>query len=155
MGSNRKAWLIFFGSLAGLIMMACSCGSLLPITSATANPPPVIVNEPAVTTTSEPGLAGKWFNPDSADSAGNAISTIQAQNGTFVVTSVINPASLDSKNVLTSSSWSNGVLTWSYCPFYSECITVNTVARNGDSLTVNWAWKGSTKSGTSVLQRQP
>jgi hypothetical protein len=98
-----------------------------------------------------PGLAGKWIDPDS--SGGGTVSTIAWQNGTYVVVSVINTGR--GANEVTKSSWSNGVLTWEYCPSGMHCITQNTVSLNGDSLTVDWAWSDGGNSGTSVLNRQP
>jgi hypothetical protein len=98
-----------------------------------------------------PGLAGKWIDPDS--SGGGTISTIEWQNGGYVVSSVINTGR--GPNELTKTSWSNGVLTWEYCPSGMHCITQNTVSVSGDTLTVNWAWSDGGNSGTSDLQRQP
>jgi hypothetical protein len=99
-----------------------------------------------------PGLAGKWIDPDSSN--GDTVSTIEWQNGTYVVTSVVNTTR--GGNELKTSSWSNGVLTWKYCPANMQnCIIQNTVSLNGDTLTVNWAWSGGGNSGTSDLQRQP
>jgi len=54
--------------------------------------------------------------------------------------------------LLISSSFSNGVLTWKFCPPAESCVTVETVSFGGDSLTVNWTDdKGG--SGQMVLQR--
>jgi hypothetical protein len=58
-------------------------------------------------------------------------------------------------NEVTKSSWSNGVLTWVYCPANFYCITQTTVLLNGNALTVAWSRTDVQSSGTSVLQRQP
>jgi hypothetical protein len=98
-----------------------------------------------------PGLAGKWVDPDSVN--GDTVSTIAWQNGAYVVVSVIN--STRGVNEVTKSSWSNGVLTWVYCPASYYCISQSTVALNGDALTVNWSRTDVQSSGTSILKRQP
>jgi hypothetical protein len=98
-----------------------------------------------------PGLAGKWVDPDSVN--GDTVSTIAWQNDTYVVISVIN--SNRGVNEVTKSSWSNGVLTWVYCPASYYCISQATVSLNGDALTVNWSRTDVQSSGTSILKRQP
>ena len=111
-----------------------------------------LATPPAASQEALPGLAGKWIDPDS--SGGGTTSTIAWQNGTYVVTSVIN--SSRGGNELKNSSWSNGVLSWEYCPTTMQhCIFQTTVSINGDTLTVNWVWDGGGNSGTSDLQRQP
>jgi len=98
------------------------------------------------------GLAGRWIDPDSSN--GDTVSTIVWQNNTYVVTSIIN--SKRGGNELKSFSWANGVLTWRYCPSnMQDCIIQHTVALNGNTLTVSWAWSSGNNSGTSNLQRQP
>ena len=97
------------------------------------------------------GLAGKWIDPDS--NGGGTVSTIAWQNGTYTVSSVINSAR--GVNEVTKSSWSNGVLTWVYCPANFYCITQTTISLNGNALTVAWSRTDVQSSGTSVLQRQP
>ena len=154
MDTRKKFWLVLIGSIAGMILIACSCSSLIP--SATPTPrsvQPVQPVQPVKPTNQEPmpGLAGKWIDPDS--SGGGTISTIEWQNGEYVVTSVVNTGR--GPNELTSSSWSNGVLTWEYCPEGMHCITQNTVSLSGDTLMVDWAWSDGGNSGTSILQRQP
>ncbi len=147
MTTRKKFWLVLVGVVAGMMVIACSCSSLSSIipTTAPATPQPVN-NQQALS-----GLAGKWIDPDS--SGGGTVSTIENQNGEYVVTSVINTNR--GPNELTKTSWSNGVLTWEYCPEGMHCITQSTVSLDGDSLTVSWAWSDGGSSGTSVLQRQP
>ena len=98
-----------------------------------------------------PGLAGKWNDPQ--PNGDKTISTIEYKNGEYVVTSVINTSR--GANEVTKSSWSNGVLTWEYCPASMHCITQHTVSLSGDTLTVDWAWSDGGNSGTSPLNRQP
>ena len=116
-----------------------------------SNPPATSVNQSGTGQEPMPGLAGKWIDPDSA--GGGTISTIEFQNGLYVVTSVINTGR--GPNELTTSSWANGVLTWEYCPANMHCITQHTVSLDGDVLTVDWAWSDGGSSGTSELQREP
>ena len=113
---------------------------------------PAATLQPALGQEALPGLAGKWIDPDS--SGGGTVSTIAWQNGTYVVTSVVN--SSRGGNELSKSSWANGVLSWEYCPANMQhCIFQTTVSLNGDTLTVNWVWTGGGNSGTSELKRQP
>jgi hypothetical protein len=159
MDTRKKFWLVLSGAIAGLLIIACSCSSLLP--SATPTTAPLVTVPPASVATLAPvpannqepmpGLTGKWIDPDST--GGGTISTIAYQNGEYVVTSVINTGR--GPNEVTKTSWAGGVLTWEYCPSGMHCITQNTVSVDGDSLTVNWAWSDGGNSGTSVLQRQP
>ena len=107
--------------------------------------------QPAAGQQALPGLAGKWIDPDS--NGGGTVSTIVWQDGTYVVTSVIN--SSRGVNEVTKSSWANGVLTWVYCPATWYCLSQSTASLNGDALTVNWSRTDVQSTGTSVLQRQP
>jgi hypothetical protein len=157
MDTRRKFWLVLFGAVAGMIIIACSCSSLIPSTTPTvATLAPIateapLATSPAIGGESMPGLVGKWIDPDS--SGGGTISTIAYTNGEYVVTSVVNTGR--GANELTNSSWSNGVLTWEYCPSGMHCITQHTVSLSGDTLTVDWAWSDGGNSGTSPLHRQP
>jgi hypothetical protein len=143
MDTRKKFWLVLIGTVVGLFIIACSCSSLLP--SSTGSTPLPSSNQGPM-----PGLVGKWIDPDS--SGGGTISTIEYKNGEYVVTSVINTGR--GPNELTTSSWSNGVLTWEYCPSGMHCITQHTVSLSGDTLTVDWAWSDGGNSGTSPLHRQ-
>ncbi len=167
MDVRRKFWLALIGAIVGMVLIACSCSSLIPTPTATMAPlvtaPPVTqppatlaplatsASQPGTSQEALPGLAGKWIDPDS--NGGGTVSTIAWQNSTYVVVSVVNTGR--GVNEVTKSSWSDGVLTWEYCPSGMHCITQNTVSLDGDSLTVNWAWSDGGNSGTSVLQRQP
>ena len=152
MDPRRKFWLVVIGVILGMVIIACSCSSLTPTPTSAPQPvQPVQPTQPSNNQEPMPGLAGKWIDPDS--SGGGTISTIAYQNGEYVVTSVINTGR--GTNELTKSSWSNGVLTWEYCPSGMHCVTQNTVSVSGNTLTVNWAWSDGGNSGTSELQRQP
>ena len=122
-----------------------------PLPIATVAPVTTSSTQPVAGQQAMPGLAGKWIDPDSVN--GDTVSTIAWQNGTYVVVSVIN--SSRGVNEVTKSSWSNGVLTWVYCPASYYCISQSTVSLNGDALTVNWSRTDVQSSGTSVLKRQP
>lgn len=94
-------------------------------------------------------MAGRWLDPDTT----GTITTIEERNGEFVVISVINPGRGD--NELTSSSYSNGVLSWEYCAPQMHCITSQSVSVTSTTLTATWAWSDGGNSGTTVFQRQP
>lgn len=91
-------------------------------------------------------MAGYWQDPD------KQVSTIEAQNGTYVVVTVYDSVQSHSQNELVSSSYSNGVLTWKYCPPAMPCLTAETVSFNGDTLDVNWT-DDTGGSGQMTLQR--
>ena len=148
MDTRRKFWLVLLGAVAGMVIIACSCSSLIPSSTPTSAPRQV---QPSTNQEPMPGLVGNWIDPDS--SGGGTVSTIEYRNGEYVVTSVVNTGR--GANELTNSSWSNGVLTWEYCPSGMHCITQNTVSLSGDTLTVDWAWSDGGNSGTSPLHRQP
>jgi hypothetical protein len=185
MDMHGKFWLVSIGAIAGMAVIAsCSSlfptpkptvaplatppaptALPSPLPSATlssATLPPVMLpasplplatssTQPVAGQQAMPGLAGKWVDPDSVN--GDTVSTIAWQNGTYVVISVIN--SNRGVNEVTKSSWSNGVLTWVYCPASYYCISQATVSLNGDALTVNWSRTDVQSSGTSILKRQP
>jgi hypothetical protein len=94
-----------------------------------------------------PGLVGKWLDPDTG-----TISTIAWQNNQYVVTSVSNPNR--GGNEVTSSDWSNGVLTWTYCVPGGACVTTQTVSVSGDNLETTWT-NDQGYSGATTFQRQP
>jgi hypothetical protein len=96
-----------------------------------------------------PSLASRWLDPDTT----GTVTTIEEQNGEYVVVSVINPDR--GVNEVTSSSYSNGVLTWEYCPPNMHCITSESVSVTSDSLTATWSWSDGGNSGTTVYQRLP
>jgi hypothetical protein len=182
MNIQRKFWLVLIGTIAGMVIIACSTSSLIP-TKATPTPAPLATLAPLATSaataapatldsvvtfapiaTSVPATSspatGLEAMPglagkwvDPDSTNGDTVSMIVWSNGTYVVTSVIN--SSRGQNELKTYSWVNGVLTWEYCPSTMQhCIIQNTVTLGGDTLTVDWSWSGGGNSGTSDLQRQ-
>ncbi len=178
MDIRRKFWLVLMGTIAGMIIIACSFSSLVPTSTPASTPAtvvplatspavatsiplatsaPVVTSAPLATSPADsqeaiPGLAGKWIDPDSTN--GDTVSTIVWLKGAYSVTSVVN--SSRGGNELKSSSWANGVLTWRYCPTnMQDCIIQHTVTLNRNTLTVSWVWSSGNNSGTSDLQRQP
>jgi hypothetical protein len=149
MDTRRKFWVVLIGAILGMVIIACSCNTLIP--TPTSTPQRVQPVQPSTNQEPMPGLVGKWIDPDST--GGGTISTIAYTNGEYVVTSVINTGR--GPNELTKTSWSNGVLTWEYCPSGMHCITQHTVSLSSDTLTVDWAWSDGGNSGTSPLHRQP
>ena len=151
MDTRRNFWLALIGVILGMGIIACSCSSLMPIIIPTSTPQPTYTPQPSNNQEPIPGLVGKWIDPDSA--GGGTISTIAWLSGDYVVTSVINTGR--GPNEVTRSSWSNGVLTWEYCPSGMHCITQQTVSLDGDILTVDWVWSDGGNSGISLLERRP
>jgi hypothetical protein len=136
MNTQKKFWLVLIGAILGMAIIACSCGSLVP--TSTAQPQPA----------AGASMAGKWLDPDTT----GTITTITSQNGGYAVVSVINPDR--GQNELTKTSWSNGVLTWTYCISGGNCITSVTVSVNSTSLETTWS-DDRGYSGTTTFQRQP
>ncbi len=144
MDTRKKFWLVLIGSILGMAVIACSCNSLVP----TATVQPVTVPPAQPVQSSGSSMAGKWLDPDTT----GTITTIVAQGSGFAVQSVINPDR--GANELTDTSWSNGVLTWTYCISGGNCITSVTTGVDGDSLYTTWS-DDRGYSGTTTFQRQP
>lgn len=134
MNTQKKFWLVLIGAVLAMVIIACSCGSLIP--TPTAGPP------------AGASMAGKWLDPDTT----GTITTIAANGSGYEVVSVINPDR--GGNELTKSSWSNGVLTWTYCIPGGNCITSATVSVNDTSLETTWT-DDRGYSGTTTFERQP
>ena len=133
MNIRKKFWLVLIGTVLGMVVIACSCNSLIPNSG----------NQGTM-----PGLAGRWNDPDTT----GTVTTIAWQNSQYVVTSVINPNR--GKNEVTDSSWSNGTLTWTYCIPDGNCITSVTVSVNGDKLDTTWS-DDQGQSGQTTFDRVP
>jgi len=138
MNTQKKFWLVLIGAVLAMVIIACSCGSLVPTPTAAPQPP------------AGASMAGKWLDPDTS----GTITTIVAQNGGYTVVSVINPDPSRGTNELTKTSWSNGVLTWTYCIPNGNCITSVTVSVNDSNLETTWT-DDRGYSGTTTFQRQP
>ena len=136
MNTQKKFWLVLIGAVLALVIIACSCGSLVPTPTAAPQPP------------AGASMAGKWLDPDTT----GTVTTIVANGSGFEVVSVINPER--GGNELTKSSWSNGVLTWTYCIPNVNCITSVTVSVSDTSLETTWT-DDRGYSGTTTFQRQP
>jgi len=136
MNTQKKFWLVLIGAILGMAIIACSCGFTRAHLHRTAP------------TRGGSHMAGKWLDPDTT----GTITTITSQNGGYAVVSVINPDR--GQNELTKTSWSNGVLTWTYCISGGNCITSVTVSVNSTSLETTWS-DDRGYSGTTTFQRQP
>ncbi|HTX92619.1 MAG TPA: hypothetical protein VMC09_15515 [Anaerolineales bacterium] len=143
MDYRKKFWLVLIGAVLGLAIIACSCGSLSPSSLV-----PTAASSSSGGQGPMPGLVGKWLDPDTT----GTITTIEWQNNEYVVTSVSNPDR--GGNEVTKSSWSNNVLTWTYCIPGGNCITSVTTGLSGDSLDTTWS-DDRGYSGTTTFQRQP
>jgi hypothetical protein len=175
MNTSRKFWIVLVGAVLALAVIACSCGSLGPLqnilSTATALAPQIM--EPVVTVPPMPTVAipptevpplitepepsaspvGRWEDPDS--NAPYSITTIDEQNGEYVVVAVTNEGR-GNVNELTWSQYVNGVLTWEYCPEGMYCITSEFVSVTEDSLTANWYWSDDPGNGdTTIFRRAP
>jgi hypothetical protein len=92
-------------------------------------------------------LAGFWADPD------NNVTTIENQDGSFVVTTVYDLNQADSKNLLDTTTYWNRILTWRYCPTPKPCLTLIASAfRGGDTLNVSWQNEKG-ESGQMTLKR--
>ena len=136
---RKKFWLVLIGAVLGMVVIACSCNTLIPTPTAT----PLPVNQEPI-----PGLAGKWLDPDTS----GTYHVIVWQNGQYVVTQTMNPAR--GGNEVTSSTWANGVLTWVYCVPNGACVTTQTVSVSGDNLETTWT-NDQQLSGTTTMTRMP
>ncbi len=149
MKKQRKFWLIAAATVLALSGIACGLNPLKPTPTleppirvpATQVPVPTPVQVDAMA-----GLVGSWLDPD----ANGTVTTIVAQADGYAVKSVINPDR--GSNELTDTSWSNGVLTWTYCIPAANCITSETVSISGDSLSTRWQEDGGS-SGETTLER--
>jgi hypothetical protein len=150
MDMRRKFWFVLLGSILGMAIIACSCSSLIPILSSTPTSVPQATSAPLPANNEGPmpGLTGHWNDPDTT----GTVTTIAWENGQYVVKSVINPSR--GGNEVTKSSWSNGVLTWTYCIPNGNCITSVTVSLDGDTLHTTWT-DDRGYSGTTAFARVP
>jgi len=153
MTTTNKFWIVLLGTFLAMVIIACSCNSLTPSVIPTptlpVNPQPTTpIVSPTQTLVSNPlpELAGFWQD-------GSRVFTIEWQSDQYVVTAIT--ASGTSKRTLTSQSWNDNSLTWTYD--YSDengssSITYTTVSVDGNSLTVKYSSTGGT-SDTHILRR--
>ncbi len=150
-----KFFLILGAAILGLALIACSCGSLLPMLAGTATPAtaPLPPNPPVPTSPPEPTLAAPPANSQSGLAGywqiGDVVFTIQSQSGKYVVTAIDMAGT--STRILESQSWDGTSLTWVYT--YTDengnyTVTYKTMSVNGDTLRANY----STSTGGSRLR---
>ena len=137
---RKKFWFVLIGAVLGLVVIACSCNSIIPTPTLAA---PSGGGQGPI-----PGLAGKWLDPDTS----GTYHVIAWQNNQYVVTATMNPNR--GANEVTSSTWANGVLTWIYCVPNGACVTTATVSVNGDNLDTTWT-NDQGDSGTTTMTRMP
>jgi hypothetical protein len=163
MTHTKKVWIVIVSFFLMLVIIACSCGSILPALqtvvtqvsqpSPTVGTAPTVPPEPTIAPQTQASAVGRWEDPDSE--APYSITTIAEQNGEYVVVSVTN-SGRNNVNELTYSKIVNGVLTWEYCPEGMYCITSELVSITSDSLTATWYWTDdSSTGGTTIYRRVP
>jgi hypothetical protein len=146
MDIRRKFWPVLMGAVAGMVIITCSCSSLIP--SPTATPPPLPTIAPPV-----PSLPAATLTPVATSAPATSpaplvvtaapVATFTATgqealpglagkwvdpdsaNGDTISTIVWQAGGYVVTSVINSSrggnelktfSWANGVLTWEYCP---------------------------------------
>lgn len=137
MNVQKKFWFVVIGAVLAFVLIACSCtniSNLIPKSSGGGE--------------AVPGLAGKWLDPDTT----GTYHVIEWQSGKYVVTATMNPER--GANEVTSSDWSNGVLTWVYCVQDGACVTTKTVSVSGDNLETTWS-NDQGNSGSTTMTRMP
>jgi len=134
---NKKVLFTVLSFVLAMLVIACSCSSLIPTGST-----PQSSNQETM-----PGLTGTWKDPETSDTF-----VVAWQNGQYVVTS----ATWEATNYsITSQSWTGSSLTWSYDDSdLSLTVTYTTTSLSGDSLYVDWSYSDGT-SGTETLGRVP
>ncbi len=132
MHPNKKVLITFFSFLLALVLIACSCSSLIPSSS---------TSQEAL-----PGLAGTWRSTDTDD-----IYEIAWQDGQYeVLSATYNGTAYN----ITSQSWANGSLTWSYYDTdLSLTVTLKTTSLSGDTVYIDWSVSDGS-SGSSTLTRE-
>jgi hypothetical protein len=133
MNPNKKVLITFFSFVLAMLVIACSCSSLIPTGSS---------NQETM-----PGLTGTWRDPETSDTF-----VVAWQSGKYVVTSVTWEGT---SYPITSQSWTGSSLTWSYNDTdLSKTVTYSTTSLSGDSLFVDWSYSDGA-SGTETLGRVP
>lgn len=128
MNPNRRVFITVISFVVAMVVIACSCTDIIP-------------NIPGVNPM--PGLEGTWNNPDTGD-----VYQFSWQDGKYVVLSC---TWMGDTYEITSQSWSNSTLTWSYLDtYYNDTVTVTTNSLSGDSLAVTYS---GAATGTATLQR--
>ena len=130
MNPNKKILITILSFVLALVVIACSCSSLIPSG---------LTNQETM-----PGLAGKW-QADTEDTY-----DIAWQNGQYVVLScTYQGTSYD----IVSQSWTGSSLTWSYSDTdLNVTVTLTTTSLSGDTLDVDWS-ESNGETGTTTLTR--
>jgi hypothetical protein len=149
MNPNKKALLTMASFVLVLVIIACSCGSLSP-TSPSGSVPTSTQAIGSAPLEAAHGIAGIW-----EETIFNDIHTIVWQNNGYVVVSTIHKP--DGVNYpITSQSWSNGVLTWTYSVPGGGEDTIKTVSLTPDNAILSVAWSNTGgNAGTFIMQRVP
>ena len=139
MSPNKKVLLTVLIFFAAVLMIACSCSSIIP------NISNIVATKPPTGKETMPGLAGTWLDPETKDQF-----VIAWQNNTYVVTSVTWEGTSYS---ITSQSWNGSVLSWTYVDTdLNLTVTHTTSSLSGDNLTATWSYSDGT-SGPETLTR--
>lgn len=134
MNPNKKVLITVLSFVLAMVVIACSCSSLIPAG--------------IISPSNNEAMVGKW-----QDTETTFIYTISSSGGSYQVTSVLdnNGASVP----VASQSWDGSKLTWSVTdPANSYTLTYITQSVSGDSLNVKWQ-DSDGKSGTDTLKRVP
>jgi hypothetical protein len=134
MNPSRRVIVTFLIFVLALLVIACSCSSLLPSLIGGSS-----------TSVPMAGLAGTWQDPVTSDTF-----VVTLRGGNYEVTSVTwEGTSYD----ITSQSWTGSSLSWSYYDSdLNLVVTYTTTSISGDNLYVNWSYSDG-GSGTETLQR--
>jgi hypothetical protein len=136
MNPNKKVLFTFLSFVLALLVIACSCSSLIPSSIL-----------PSGGGEAMPGLAGTWKDQETSDTF-----VIAWQGGQYEVTSV----TWGTDNyTITAQSWSNSVLSWSYDDTtIGLTVTHTTKSLDGDNLNATWSYSDG-RGGDEVLVRVP
>jgi hypothetical protein len=148
MHPNQKVFISFLSFILAMLVIACSCSTIMPQVnippiippSQTAPPPPTVTPPNPMT-----GLDGTWNNPETND-----VYQIALQGSQYVVVSCTWQATSYS---ITSQTWTGSSLTWSYYDSdLALTVTFQTLSLSGDYLYTNWSYSDG-RSGSLTLQR--
>ena len=141
MSPNKKVIITILIFILAMLVIACSCSSLIPLGSSTPQSTKQTNQE------TMPGLVGTWKDPETSD-----VFVIAWQNNQYVVTSV----SWEGTNYsINSQAWTGSSLTWTYDDIdLGLTVTHTTTSLSGTNLNANWSYSDGT-SGTETLVRVP
>ncbi len=134
MNPNKKVLITVLSFVLAMLVIACSCSSLIPTISPQSN-----------TGEAMPGLAGAWQDPET-----NFVFTVTWSGNSYHVAAVDDQGAAVT---VSSQSWDGSTLTWSITdPTDSYTLSYETLSLSGDSLDTNW-WASDGASGTETLKR--